>query len=106
MTKLRTKLTALLIKRKAAVANLEARIAALDAGLLKYQGAKCIQGHDGLRYVHSDSCIHCVAHVPAVLPPEKVRKPYNHGLPRAKSRSQHRPEREAAGAPSALNIGL
>lgn len=82
MTKLRTKLAAMLIKRKAAVANLDARIAALDAGLLKYQGAKCLQGHDGLRYVKPDSCIHCVAHVPAVSQPEKVRKPYNHGLPR------------------------
>lgn len=82
MTKLRAKLAAMLLKRKADVSNLAARIAALDAGELKYQGAKCLQGHDGLRYVKPDSCIHCVAHVPAVSPPEKVRKRYNHGLPR------------------------
>ena len=83
---MRLKLLAMLAKREAAVTNLKARLAALDAGQLKYQGAMCLQGHDGLRYVKPDSCIHCVAHEPALrpLPPEK--KPYNHGLPRKSRR--------------------
>lgn len=60
MTKLRAKLTAMLTKRKAAVTNLEARIAALDAGQRKYHSESCCHGHDGAHYTSSGSCVECI----------------------------------------------
>lgn len=60
MTTLRAKLTALLIKRKAAVTHLEARIAALDAGEMKYLGLVCCNGHSPWHYTYSGSCVECI----------------------------------------------
>ncbi len=86
MSALQSKLLAMIDKRRLSVKHAESRLAALDAGQLKYQGAMCLQGHDGLRYVKQDSCIHCVAHEPALRPPLPGKKPYNHGLPRKSRR--------------------
>lgn len=37
-----------------------AKLAARDAGLSKFQGSKCIRGHDGIRYTLSGQCVLCV----------------------------------------------
>jgi len=83
MTDLRAKLTRKVAEHETSIADLKARLIALDAGESKYNGAPCPHGHPGVRYVKHHICVHCNSGLRPTSYQEPVSaKPYNFGLPR------------------------
>lgn len=39
----------------------QARLSALNMNYMKYMGAPCKNGHEGVRYTASDCCVDCTA---------------------------------------------
>ena len=37
-----------------------AKLAARQAGLVKFQGSPCINGHPGIRYASTGQCVDCI----------------------------------------------
>lgn len=59
-----TEMTDKLLQRReehlTAIHHITARMDALHAGEVKYNGAPCKNGHAGLRYTKSDCCVECM----------------------------------------------